>query len=176
MEKLCISRAAALLDRGGIIRSQSITSTMVSTPLHVVVAEADILLVTARLRKYEPNILDIMGDTPLHTAASSGRKEQRQITQMLLQAGAAVNVVNRFGETPLDTAVFWAMRHRLDGDRGKERICKRVAKLLHRNGGVRLTSWVNSQHWRSVLREYQRVTGDVEEIDSSSDEDRQQKH
>ncbi|CAE7033547.1 Ilk [Symbiodinium sp. CCMP2592] len=149
---------------------------MVSTPLHVVVAEGDILLVKARLPKYGPNILDIMGDTPLHTAASSGRNEQRQITQMLLQAGAAVNVINRFGETPLDTAVFWAMRHRLDGDRGKERICKRVAKLLHRNGGVRLTSWVNSQHWRRVLCEYQKVTGDVEEIDSSSDEDRHGKH
>jgi ankyrin repeat protein len=48
---------------------------------------------------------DNSNQTPLHKAAMKGNEE---ITRMLIDAGADVNVQNRNGETPL----HWAARYR----------------------------------------------------------------
>ncbi|CAE7242017.1 rps6 [Symbiodinium microadriaticum] len=149
-----------------------IRAAMVSTPLHSAVLEGNLEVVKLWLRDNDTvNKPDLLGDLPLHAAARSGVQSARRITRALLEAWADLNTPNRFEETPLDTAVFWCMRHRLDGECNKERHCKKVAKLLHEKGAQRQTTWLNSRHWANVLSQLQDVEDDYEEIVSSTSED-----
>eukprot|EP00439_Symbiodinium_sp_Y106_P059490 s363_g8.t1 len=141
---------------------------MVSTPLHSAVLEGNLEEVKLWLRETDVvNKPDLLGDLPLHAVARSGVQSARRIAWALLEA----NTPNRFDETPLDTAVFWSMRHRLDGECSKERHCKKVAKILHEKGAQRQTTWLNSRHWANILSQLQDVEEDVEEIVSTTSEE-----
>ncbi|CAE7827243.1 rps6 [Symbiodinium sp. CCMP2592] len=145
---------------------------MVSTPLHSAVLEGNLEEVKLWLREKDAvNKPDLLGDLPLHAVARSGVQSARRIACALLEALADLNTANRFNETPLDTAVFWSMRHRLDGECSKERHCKKVAKLLHEKGAQRQTTWLNSRHWANILSQLQDVEEDVEEIISTTSEE-----
>ena len=50
-------------------------------------------------------MLDYNGQTPLHVAANEGQEET---VRFLLEHGALVHVTDRFGNSPLDCAVFHA--------------------------------------------------------------------
>eukprot|EP01043_Picozoa_sp_COSAG02_P032340 COSAG02_NODE_2156_length_9643_cov_55.052761_9_plen_440_part_00 len=50
----------------------------------------------------KPNVLDFNGDTALHDAARFGHVE---LSQVLLSSGADINIVNKEGQTPYQTAV-----------------------------------------------------------------------
>ena len=62
---------------------------------------------------------NIEGDTPLHLAAESG-KDNLEVVQLLVEAGADVNAVNKRGDTPRKAA------------KGRK-----VKKYLKDNGGAR---------------------------------------
>mmetsp|Transcript_59299 Transcript_59299/g.132270 ORF Transcript_59299/g.132270 Transcript_59299/m.132270 type:complete len:315 (-) Transcript_59299:20-964(-) len=146
---------------------------MVSTALNSAVLAGNLEAVATLLRshRHEPGFVDrpdLAGETALHAAARSGESASHPAAQTLLSARADVNIQNSMGETPLDAAVFWSMRHRLDGEDTKVKRCKRVAKLLHAAGGVRQQTFLNNRHWAKVFTQLQERKGDVEDVDSET--------
>ncbi|XP_034386043.1 oxysterol-binding protein-related protein 1 isoform X2 [Cyclopterus lumpus] len=94
--------------------------------------EGDLSTLTQLLsRKKTPDIncTDLLGNTPLHSAAYRG---QRQCALKLLKSGAGRNVENKKGQTALDLAGDTAMKLVLKGNahRGTTRRVKKYEGLL----------------------------------------------
>lgn len=94
-----------LLDWGARINSMSLSG---HTPLHYCITPESLdcakLLVLKGAKLNMPS--EEHEDTPLHTAARYGIPE---MVAFYIAHGAAINAVNSYRETPLITAVFWAM-------------------------------------------------------------------
>ncbi|XP_074492159.1 oxysterol-binding protein-related protein 1 isoform X2 [Sebastes fasciatus] len=94
--------------------------------------EGDLSTLTQLLsRKKNPDIncTDLLGNTPLHSAAYRG---QRQCALKLLKSGASPNIKNKKGQTVYDLASDAAMKLLLEGNahRGTTRLVKKYEGLL----------------------------------------------
>ncbi|XP_037627150.1 oxysterol-binding protein-related protein 1 isoform X2 [Sebastes umbrosus] len=94
--------------------------------------EGDLSTLTQLLsRKKNPDIncTDLLGNTPLHSAAYRG---QRQCALKLLKSGASHNIKNKKGQTVYDLASDAAMKLLLEGNapRGTTRHVKKYEGLL----------------------------------------------
>jgi ankyrin repeat protein len=87
-----------------------------------------------------PNVVDAIGDVPLHWAVSFLHGELTdqtlQIVKLLLDHGADPNVRNSAGYTPLD----WVKRRAQDrasaGDITSKSVAEKILALLHQHGAV----------------------------------------
>ncbi len=83
---------------------RDIVTRLGTTPLMAGAWEGNAALVGECLRqKHEPAVIDRFGQTALHFAVKSG---QRQVVQMLVDAGADVVCLDDLGETPLTPRRF----------------------------------------------------------------------
>ncbi|XP_068449063.1 oxysterol-binding protein-related protein 1 isoform X2 [Clinocottus analis] len=107
--------------------------------------EGDLSTLTQLLsRKKTPDIncTDLLGNTPLHSAAYRG---QKQCALKLLKSGASPNVENKKGQTALDLAGDTAMKLVIKGNaqRGLTRQVKKHEGLLWKSS--RFFGW--RSHW-----------------------------
>lgn len=80
------------------------------TPLHVAAMKGHYATVLYLVSNEEVNInaLDFKGNTPLHLAAQAGHYH---IVSALLERNASINIMNNYGETPLDIAQYEEFTH-----------------------------------------------------------------
>lgn len=91
------------------------TSENGSPALHQAVeAGADLLVKLLLWKDVDVNARDCCRRTALHLACQSHHKKNRRIVDLLLSAGAKVNVQNEWGETPLHVAC-WSKNEYLVG-------------------------------------------------------------
>lgn len=107
--------------------------------------EGDLSSLTQLLsRKKTPDIncTDLLGNTPLHSAAYRG---QKQCALKLLKSGANPNIKNKKGQTAFDLASDTAMKQVLEGSvhRGMTRHVKKYEGLLWKSS--RFFGW--GSHW-----------------------------
>lgn len=107
--------------------------------------EGDLSSLTQLLsRKKTPDIncTDLLGNTPLHSAAYRG---QKQCALKLLRSGASPNIKNKKGQTAFDLASDTAMKQVLEGSvhRGMTRHVKKYEGLLWKSS--RFFGW--GSHW-----------------------------
>ncbi|XP_049911002.1 oxysterol-binding protein-related protein 1 isoform X3 [Epinephelus moara] len=107
--------------------------------------EGDLSSLTQLLsRKKTPDIncTDLLGNTPLHSAAYRG---QKQCALKLLKSGASPNIKNKKGQTAFDLASDTAMKQVLEGSvhRGMTRHVKKYEGLLWKSS--RFFGW--GSHW-----------------------------
>ncbi|KAL7396122.1 hypothetical protein ABVT39_000792 [Epinephelus coioides] len=107
--------------------------------------EGDLSSLTQLLsRKKTPDIncTDLLGNTPLHSAAYRG---QKQCALKLLKSGASPNIKNKKGQTVFDLASDTAMKQVLEGSvhRGMTRHVKKYEGLLWKSS--RFFGW--GSHW-----------------------------
>ena len=86
------------------------------------------------------------------------------MAQLLVEAGANVNAINSFNETPLDTATFYEMRFKIDGHYNAARYCQEVARFLGQSGAGRKQDG-QSEPWAVVTRQ----AGQVNEFEIQKD-------
>ncbi|XP_033477691.2 oxysterol-binding protein-related protein 1 isoform X2 [Epinephelus lanceolatus] len=107
--------------------------------------EGDLSSLTQLLsRKKTPDIncTDLLGNTPLHSAAYRG---QKQCALKLLRSGASPNIKNKKGQTAFDLASDTAMKQVLEGSvhRGMTRHVRKYEGLLWKSS--RFFGW--GSHW-----------------------------
>ncbi|XP_051232168.1 oxysterol-binding protein-related protein 1 isoform X1 [Dicentrarchus labrax] len=94
--------------------------------------DGDLSTLTQLLSRKKPpdiNCTDLLGNTPLHSAAYRG---QKQCALKLLKSGASPNIKNKNGQTVFDLASDTAMKQVLEGSvhRGMTRHVKKYEGLL----------------------------------------------
>ncbi|XP_049444567.1 oxysterol-binding protein-related protein 1 isoform X2 [Epinephelus fuscoguttatus] len=107
--------------------------------------EGDLSSLTQLLSKKKTpdiNCTDLLGNTPLHSAAYRG---QKQCALKLLKSGASPNIKNKKGQTAFDLASDTAMKQVLEGSvhRGMTRHVKKYEGLLWKSS--RFFGW--GSHW-----------------------------
>lgn len=107
--------------------------------------EGDLSSLTQLLSKKKTpdiNCTDLLGNTPLHSAAYRG---QKQCALKLLKSGASPNIKNKKGQTAFDLASDTAMKQVLEGSvhRGMTRHVRKYEGLLWKSS--RFFGW--GSHW-----------------------------
>lgn len=107
--------------------------------------EGDLSSLTQLLSKKKTpdiNCTDLLGNTPLHSAAYRG---QKQCALKLLRSGASPNIKNKKGQTAFDLASDTAMKQVLEGSvhRGMTRHVRKYEGLLWKSS--RFFGW--GSHW-----------------------------
>lgn len=132
-------------------------------PLHIAAGNNDMAIVNALLKaKADPNILTSGDYTPLHEIAEDPGKIE--IAYTLLNAGADVNLVDRYGETPLYLATkgnnIELVRKLLDSNANKE---------IHPSGSQKPLILAFNNGYMDIVRAFEETDSSIKILDASVD-------